>query len=129
MTLQTLFDHASVRRRGDPYNFVKMVGGRYQIEEKDPFLKLFVQNLFTQKVSDGGLIFKVPKTSLYPLIIDIDLNLSAPLTTDVEKAYFQLATRIMAVFQSLTGNDEVEVLMSRRPEASYQKKENLWRAG
>ena len=79
MELQKLFAQARVEK-GKPYNFLKMVGGRYQIDTKDPFLKLFVQNLFTQKISDGGVIFKVPKSVLYPIIIDIDLDLSANIT-------------------------------------------------
>ena len=128
MELQNLFAQARVEK-GKPYNFLKMVGGRYQIDTKDPFLKLFVQNLFTQKISDGGLLFKVPKSVLYPIIIDIDLDLSANLTHDVEKDYYDLASQILPIFQSVVGNEEVEVLMSRRPEPSYQKKEHLWRAG
>ena len=84
---------------GSPCNFVVMSGGNYVIKNKDPFLNLFVCNLETQK-NDGGIVFKVEKTKLYPLIIDVDLNLSKKLELEpdvIEKTYHNLVALILNV--------------------------------
>ena len=84
--------------RGEPCNFIVMTGGRYQIPKV--FLKSYVSNLLTGSYDDGGIIFKVSKSRLYPLIIDIDLDLSQELKfKSVEKTYHELATLILGEFQ------------------------------
>ena len=122
--------------RGQTCNFVAMKGGRYRIPHKDPFLELFVLNLQTlDQFAEGGLVFKVAKSKLYPLIIDIDLDLSVDLVpgVNVDEAYFDLASLIMNEFQLLANPTEaVEVIMTRRPESSYAKTKSgkkIWRAG
>ena len=86
--------------QGHPCNFVVMSGGNYVIKNKDPFLNLYVCNLVTEKTNDGGIIFKVEKSKLYPLIIDIDLDLSNKLELEsdvIEKTYYDLAALILNV--------------------------------
>jgi hypothetical protein len=119
---------------GEPCNFVVMSGGNYVIQNKDPFLNLFVCNLGTEKTNDGGIVFKVEKSKLFPLIIDIDLDLSKKLELEsdvIEKNYHNLVALILNEFQALTTlNEAVEIIVTRRPESCYFKpQKKVWRAG
>ena len=119
-------------QKGKDYNFLIMTGGYLNIQNKSLFVNWFMKNFpkFSLKHNAGGLIFKVPREKPYPIICDIDVDLSREVTLK-EEVYVELAEMVLDEFTKLTGvTDHVEIVMSRRPEACYYKKgKRVWHAG
>ena len=117
--------------KGDEHNFVLLTGGRLNILDKPTFLQKYLESFpnFSAKKNAGGLVFKVPKAKLYPLILDVDVDLSREVALD-EGLYIKLANYILDEFTNVTkATDGVEVVLSRRPGSCYKKKKGLYRAG
>ena len=89
------------------HNFVLLTGGRLNILDKPVFIQKYLENFpnFSAKKNAGGLVFKVPKDKLYPLILDIDVDLSREEALD-EELYLQLANYILEEFTNVTGAKE-----------------------
>ena len=112
--------------KGDAHNFVLLTGGRVNILDKPLFLEKYLKSFpsFSAKYP-GALVFKVPKNKLYPLILDIDVDLSREVSLE-EDLYLKLTQYILDQFTNVTGATEgVEVVLSRRPGSCYKKKKCL----
>ena len=112
-------------------NFVLLAGGRLNIFDKPEFFQKYLESFpsFSEKINARGIVFKVPREKLYPLILDIDVDLSREVALD-EGLYIKLANYILDEFTNVTkATDGVEVVLSRRPGSCYKKKKGLYRAG